>query len=130
MVNKVLLIGNVGGQPTLKTFDNGGKIVNFSLATNETYVNKQGEKVTNTQWHNISFNIPKLAETIEKHVKKGDMLLVEGKINYREYTDKEGQKKYITEVIGESFKFMPTGKSQPKEEQGKGSDEENFGLPF
>lgn len=128
MVNKVLIIGNVGGQPTLKTFDNGGKIVNFSLATNESYKNKQGEKVTNTQWHNVVFNIPKIAETIEKHVKKGDILLVEGKINYRDYTDKEGQKKYITEIIGESFKFMPNGKSNQTEQSQNINQSEDF--PF
>lgn len=121
MVNKVLIIGNVGNDPTLKTFDNGGKIVSFSLATNESYKNKQGEKVTNTQWHNVVFNMPKIVETIEKHVKKGDMILVEGKINYRDYTDKEGQKKYITEIIGESFKFMPNGKSN----QAEGSQSSN-----
>lgn len=95
--NKVLLIGNLGQDPDVKSIDGGKKLARISIATNETYKNAKGEKVTETQWHNaVAWG--KTAEIMEKFLKKGSEVAVEGKLINRNYTDKEGVKKYITEV--------------------------------
>ena len=95
--NKVQLIGNLGMNPEIKTFDGGKKLAKVSIATNETYKNAKGEKVTDTQWHNLVV-WGKLAEVVEKFLKKGSEVAVEGKLLNRNYTDKEGVKRYITEI--------------------------------
>ena len=95
--NKVQLIGNVGQLPEVKTLDNGKKVANLSLATNETYINVTGEKITNTQWHNI-VAWGKSAEIIEDYVKKGDEIAIEGKLQYETYEDKDGKKRYLTKI--------------------------------
>ncbi|HEY6977175.1 MAG TPA: single-stranded DNA-binding protein [Chitinophagaceae bacterium] len=95
--NKVQLIGNLGNAPEVKTLDGGNKLARLSLATNETYKNSKGEKVTETQWHNV-IAWGKTAEIVEKYFTKGIEVLVEGKLINRNYTDKEGVKRYITEV--------------------------------
>ena len=95
--NKVQLIGHLGNPPEIKTLDSGKKLARFSVATNESYVNSQGEKIQETQWHNL-VAWGKLAEVIEKYLNKGSEVVVEGKLLNRTYTDKEGNKKYITEV--------------------------------
>lgn len=95
--NRVQLIGNLGVDPEFKKFDNGKKIAKFSLATSQTYYDNGGEKTTDTQWHNI-VAWGTTAEKVEKYLKKGSSVLVEGKIIYRSYDDKNGQKKYITEI--------------------------------
>lgn len=95
--NKVQLIGNLGQNPEIKTLDGGKKLAKFSIATNESYRNVNGEKVIETQWHNlVAFG--KLAEIIEKYITKGSEVAVEGKITYRTYNDKDGIKKYFTEI--------------------------------
>jgi single-strand DNA-binding protein len=96
--NSVRLIGNVGNNPEVKTFDNDKKVAKFSLATNESYTNNKGEKVQQTMWHNIVAYGP-LVNVIEKHIEKGKQLAVEGKLNYRDYQDKDGQQKSITEIV-------------------------------
>jgi single-strand DNA-binding protein len=95
--NKVQLIGNLGQNPEIKTFDGGKKLVKFSIATNESYRNVNGEKVNETQWHNL-VAWGKLAEIVEKYVTKGSEVAVEGKLTYRTYNDKDGTKKYFTEI--------------------------------
>jgi len=95
--NKVQLIGNLGNAPEVKTLDGGNKLARLSLATNETYKNAKGEKVTETQWHNV-IAWGKTAEIIEKYFTKGLEVMVEGKLINRNYTDKEGVKRYVTEV--------------------------------
>lgn len=97
MRNKVSLIGHVGQDPEVKTFEGDKKMARFSLATNETYKNKQGERVTDTTWHNI-IAWGKLAEIIEKYVKKGSEIAIDGKLVNRSYTDKEGVKRNVTEI--------------------------------
>ena len=97
MRNKVQLIGNLGQNPEVKELNGGKKLAKFSLATNETYRNKAGEKVTDTQWHNL-IAWGKTAEIVEKYVKKGSEIAVEGKLLNRNYTDKEGVKRYVTEI--------------------------------
>ena len=96
--NKVQLIGNLGNTPEIITLDSGKKLAKFSIATNESYKNAQGEKVTETQWHNlIAWN--KTAEIVEKYLEKGKEIAIEGKLTSRSYDDKDGNKKYITEVV-------------------------------
>jgi single-strand DNA-binding protein len=96
--NKVQLIGNLGNDPEIITLESGKKLAKFSLATNESYKNAQGEKVTQTDWHNlIAWN--KTADIIEKYVTKGKEIAIEGKLTNRSYETKEGEKRYITEVV-------------------------------
>ena len=96
--NKVQLIGNLGNNPEIITLESGKKIAKFSIATNETYKNAQGEKITETQWHNvIAWN--KTAEIVEKYLEKGKEVAIEGKLTSRSYDDKEGNKRYITEIV-------------------------------
>ena len=99
--NKVQLIGNLGQNPEVKELNGGKKVAKFSLATNETYRNKAGEKVTDTQWHNL-VAWGKTADIIGKYLKKGSEVAVEGKLLNRTWTDKEGVKRYTTEIqVGE-----------------------------
>ena len=96
--NKVQLIGNLGNSPEIITLDSGKKLAKFSIATNESYKNSQGEKVTDTQWHNIiAWN--KTADIIEKYLEKGNEVAIEGKLTSRSYETKEGEKRYVTEVV-------------------------------
>ena len=96
--NKVQLIGNLGNNPEIITLDSGKKLAKFSIATNDSYKNAQGEKVTETQWHNvIAWN--KTAEIIEKYLEKGKEVAIEGKLTSRSYDDKEGNKRYVTEIV-------------------------------
>lgn len=95
--NKVQLIGNLGQNPEVKELNGGKKVAKFSLATNETYRNKAGEKVTDTQWHNL-VAWGKTADIIGKYLKKGSEVAVEGKLLNRSWTDKEGVKRYTTEI--------------------------------
>ncbi len=96
--NKVSLIGNLGTDPEVKVFDSGKKKVRMSLATSDSYKNTSGEKVEQTQWHNLIL-WGKVAEVAEKYLQKGSELAVEGKLTYRSYEDKDGEKKYITEIV-------------------------------
>ncbi len=95
--NKVNLIGNLGMTPEVKSLDGGQKLAKVSIATNETYKNNKGEKVTETQWHNL-IAWGKVAEVLEKYTKVGSKVAVEGKLVNRQYTDKAGQKRQTTEV--------------------------------
>jgi len=96
--NKVQLIGNLGNNPEIITLDSGKKLAKFSIATNESYKNAQGEKVTETQWHNlIAWN--NTAEIVEKYLEKGKEVAIEGKLTSRSYDDKDGNKRYVTEII-------------------------------
>ena len=95
--NKVQLIGNLGNTPEVKTLDGGKKMARFSVATNETYQDRTGRKETATTWHNI-IAWGKVAEIAEKYLAKGKEVSIEGKLVNRTYEDKEGNKKYITEV--------------------------------
>ena len=96
--NKVQLIGHVGQDPEIKTFEGEKKLASLSIATKEVYKNEKGEKVEETQWHRITA-WGKTADIIEKHVVKGKEIAVDGKLRHRSYDDKNGDKKYITEII-------------------------------
>ncbi len=95
--NKVQLIGNLGKDPEVIELENGGKLAKFSIATNENYKNAKGEKVTDTQWHNI-VAWGKTAEIVENYLTKGKEVAVEGKLVNRSYENKEGEKRYVTEI--------------------------------
>jgi len=94
--NSVQLIGRLGNEPEVRHFDSGKKMATFSLATNETYYNNKGEKVEDTQWHNVVV-WGKKAEVVENYLKKGSEIALEGKLINRSY-EKEGVKKYVTEI--------------------------------
>ena len=96
--NSVQLIGNAGNAPEVKTFENGKKVANLSLAINEVYTNSDGEKIKDIQWHRV-VAFGKTAEIIEKFVTKGKEIAIEGKLSTRSYDDKNGEKRYVTEVI-------------------------------
>ncbi len=95
--NKVQLIGNLGGKPEVKEIEGGKKLAMFNVATSESYRNAEGEKITETQWHRV-VAWGKIAEIAEKYLDKGKEIALEGKLVNRSYTDKDGLKKYITEV--------------------------------
>ena len=100
-MNRITLIGNAGKEPETHVINENSSVTKFSFATNETYKNKSGEKVTETQWHNlVMWN--RLGEIAAKYVKKGDKLAIVGSVKYRDYEDKEGNKRYITEIIWKS----------------------------
>ncbi|MGG8496400.1 single-stranded DNA-binding protein [Tenacibaculum sp. TC6] len=96
--NKVQLIGHLGNNPEIITLESGKKLAKFSLATNETYKNSSGQKVTDTQWHYIvAWN--KTASIVEQFLQKGSEIMIEGKLTSRSFEDKEGNKRYVTEVV-------------------------------
>lgn len=101
-VNKVTLLGRLGKDPEVQYLDNGVSVAKFPMATSEVFKDKTGNRVEQTDWHNIVL-WRGLAETAEKYLKKGSSLYLEGKIRSRSWDDKEGNKKYITEIIGDNF---------------------------
>ena len=132
-VNKVILLGNLGKDPEVRRLDDGRGVANFSLATSETYKNKSGEKVTNTEWHNIVLWSP-LADIAENYLKKGSQVYIEGKISNRSYEDKDGVKKYISEVVGREITLLGRPPEQQENAQNNPSENKNNSdeddLPF
>lgn len=96
--NKVQLIGNLGNAPEIINLESGKKLAKFSIATNESYRNAKGETIKETQWHNL-VAWGKTAEIVEKYLTKGNEVAIEGKLTNRNYEDKDGNKKYFTEVL-------------------------------
>jgi single-strand DNA-binding protein len=115
-VNKVILIGNLGRDPETMTFDNGVKKVTFSLATTESYKNKEGQRVDQTEWHNVVV-WRGLAEVAEKYLKKGAQIYLEGKIKTRSY-EQDGVKKFFTEIYGDQMTMLgsPRGSGESPSE--------------
>ena len=126
-INKVILIGNLGKDPEVRYLESGVAVCNFSIATGETYKDKNsGEKVTHTEWHNIVL-WRGLAEVAEKYLKKGAKIYIEGKLRTRSWQDQEGQTKYTTEILGDNMTMLgkagesstespaPSAPSQPSE---------------
>jgi single-strand DNA-binding protein len=110
-INKVILVGNVGKEPVVRYFDKGVAKATFPLATSETYTNQQGETITSTEWHNIVL-WRALAEVAEKTVKKGSQLYIVGKIKTRSYVDKDGNNKYITEILADTMLVLEKKQGQ------------------
>ena len=98
MKNRVQLIGHVGNDPEIKTFEGGKTVANLTIATNDSYKNDKGEKVEETQWHRL-VAWGKAADIMEKFVTKGKEIAIEGKLTHRSYDDKNGEKRYVTEVV-------------------------------
>ncbi|MCF6242668.1 MAG: single-stranded DNA-binding protein [Bacteroidales bacterium] len=103
-VNKAILVGNVGRDPEVQYVSDNVPVARFTLATSETYKDKNGEKITNTEWHNIVV-WRGLAQVVEKYVKKGSQLYIEGKITHRQY-EKDGVTKYFTEIVANSLQML------------------------
>jgi single-strand DNA-binding protein len=116
--NKVQLIGNLGKLPEIRTTESGKKMARFSIATNDTYRNASGKNESKTSWHNV-IAWGKLAEIAEKYLTKGREVAVTGKLVHRNYTDKNGIKRYVTEVVLNELLMLGGGKSQnePVEQQ-------------
>jgi single-strand DNA-binding protein len=110
-INKVILVGNVGKDPVIRYFDKGVAKATFPMATSETYTNQQGETITTTEWHNIVL-WRALAEVAEKTVKKGTQLYIVGKIKTRSYVDKDGNNKYITEILADTMLVLERKQGQ------------------
>jgi single-strand DNA-binding protein len=104
-VNKVILVGNVGKDPETRYLDEGTAISKFPMATSETYRNRDGERVSTTEWHNVVL-WRGLAQVAEKYVRKGTQLYIEGRIKTRSYDDQDGNKRYITEIVGDQMQLL------------------------
>jgi len=126
-INKVILVGNVGKDPVVRYFDKGVAKATFPLATSETYTNQQGETITSTEWHNIVL-WRALAEVAEKTVRKGAQIYIVGKIKTRTYVDKDGNNKYITEILADTLllleKKQSTGYSAGQTDSGRNETED------
>jgi single-strand DNA-binding protein len=113
--NSVRLIGNLGQDPDTKTLDNGKRVTNFTMATDESYKNAEGQKVSETTWHNIvAWN--GLADRADRFLKKGHEVAVEGRLVYRSYEDKKGVTRYVTEVVLNEILLLRNFKNKEKEE--------------
>ncbi len=120
-LNKVMLIGNLGKDPEVKTFEGGNSLARFPIATSESYTNRQtNEKMTSTEWHNIVLR-RRLVEIAEKHLHKGDKVFIEGKIKTRSWEDNKGDRKYFTEVHADNMTMLGTVRK---------TDEENVGSTY
>jgi single-strand DNA-binding protein len=136
-INKVILVGNLGKDPEVRTLENGAKVANFTLATSESYKNREGQRVTQTEWHNIVL-WRGLAEIAEKYLRKGNQVYIEGKIKTRSWDDKDGVKRYTTEILGDNLTMLGSRRDSeenaaaPSENDAPDSDagEENDDLPF
>ena len=133
MVNKVILIGNLGKDPEVRYLENGTCVANYPIATSENYKDKQGNKVENTEWHNI-VAWRKVGEISEKYLKKGSRIYVEGKLQTRSWEGENGEKKYRTEIVINQLTMLSSKDSQPQENSKQTSPamEEDFSddLPF
>lgn len=115
-INKVILVGHVGQDPELRYTGSGTAVANFSLATSESYKDKEGELVEKTEWHRV-VAWSRLGEIIAEYVKKGSKLYIEGKIQTRQYEDKDGNTKYATEIVAREMQMLDSrGGSAPSDE--------------
>ena len=136
-VNKVILVGNLGKDPEVRYLDSGIAVANFSLATTENYKNKQGEKVSQTEWHNIVL-WRGLAEVAEKWLKKGSSVYIEGKIRTNKWEDKEGNTRYNTEILADNMTMLGNRINSDVSDKNdsktaseiKSVNDENDDLPF
>jgi single-strand DNA-binding protein len=110
-VNKTILLGNLGKDPELKFLPNGDAVCNFSIATTDSWKDKAGQKQEKTEWHNVVL-YRKLAEIAGEYLRKGSSVYVEGSLQTRKWTNKEGQERYTTEVIGNSMQMLGSKSSQ------------------
>jgi len=125
-VNKVILVGNVGADPEVRYIESNTPVCNLRIATSESYKNRSGEKVTTTEWHTVVL-WRGLAEIAEKYVKKGMQLYIEGKIRTRSWDDKDGNKRYTTEIIADVLQLLGKreGAEPPRQDDGPQTDKQN-----
>ncbi|MFN9798731.1 MAG: single-stranded DNA-binding protein, partial [Bacteroidota bacterium] len=125
-VNKVILVGNLGKDPEMKNFENGGSLVNLSLATSETYKNQQtGERETKTEWHRLVIRRPQLSEIAMKYLKKGMSIFIEGKLVTRSWM-KDNVTQYITEIVVDDFTML--GSKAGSDHESQSSDQGNVSI--
>ncbi|MGH7578300.1 MAG: single-stranded DNA-binding protein [Longimicrobiales bacterium] len=142
-LNKVMLIGNVGAEPEIRTVGSGTKIAKVSLATNRTFTDRAGQQQEKTEWHRLTF-WSRLADIVEQYVHKGDRLYVEGRLEYSQSEDDQGNTRYFTDIIaqemvmlgqqtggmGPSYDSPPAPRRQPAGEPAKPFDADDDDLPF
>ncbi len=135
-INKVILVGHLGKDPEVRNLEGGAKVANFSLATTESYTNKEGKRVDQTEWHNIAV-WRGLADVAEKYLTKGKQVYLEGKIRSRSYDDKEGVKRYTTEIVADTFTMLgkkeegsSNGVAEKSETYSNNTSEAEGDLPF
>ncbi len=134
-VNKVILIGNLGKDPEVRYLDSGVAVANFSLATTENYRNKEGERVSQTEWHNVVL-WRGLAEIAEKYLKKGSSVYIEGRIRNRKWEDKEGNTRYNNEILADNMTMLGGRSNDSSQDIGsnqntsKSADSSENDLPF
>ncbi|PJJ48762.1 single-stranded DNA-binding protein [Hymenobacter chitinivorans] len=139
-INKVILVGNLGKDPEVRHLEGGSSVAHFTLATNDYYKDKSGNRVERTEWHNITA-WRGLAEMAEKYLKKGQQIYVEGKLRTRQYQDKDNQTRYITEIVADEISMLGgrpqgdgqangQGQEQPAEAQTFRQEPEIDQLPF
>lgn len=143
-VNKVIIVGNLGTDPEVRTLTSGAKVARLNIATSESYTNREGQKVTNTEWHKV--NVWRgLADIAERYLSKGSSVYVEGKLRTRSYDDKDGVTRYVTEIEGDNMTMLggrgdasqpAAPSSQPSQESSSKpaappvADVEDDDLPF
>ncbi len=134
-INKVILIGNLGQDPEIRSTSNGSSVANVSLATSESWTDKQsGEKVEKTEWHRVVF-FNRLAEIVQQYVHKGDKLYIEGKLQTRKWQDQSGQDRYSTEIVANQMQMLggqpqAQQRQQPAEPQYQPKPQDDpFGSP-
>ncbi len=147
-VNKVILIGNLGADPEVRTLTSGAKVARIRIATSESYTNREGERVTNTEWHSVNL-WRGLADIAERYLKTGNTVYIEGKLRTRSYDDKEGVTRYVTEIEADNMTMLggrndggqgqsqpqsqsqsqPKSQSSPASSDG-GTDSDDDDLPF
>ncbi len=123
-VNKVILVGNLGKDPELKYLEGNIARANFSMATSEFHKDKNGNKIEQTEWHNIVL-WRSMAESAEKILKKGTQIYLEGKIQTRQWIDKDGNKRSVTEIVGESFLVLQKKENSPNQNSSNLNDASN-----
>lgn len=138
-VNKVILLGNLGKDPETKYMSNGEAVTNITLATTETWKDKNGEKQEKTEWHRVTF-YRKLAEIAGQYLKKGSQVYIEGRLETRKWTDKSGVERYTTEIIAHEMKMTGSKpgqseqrqpeKAAPKQNSGSGFEDMDDDIPF
>ena len=133
-VNKVILVGNLGRDPEIRSFQNGGRVANLSIATSENWKDRTtGERKEKTEWHRVAIFNDRLVDVVEKYLKKGAKVYIEGQLETRKWTDQQGQERYTTEVVLRQFRgelTMLDGRSGGGAGMGGGGDDfEEAGAP-
>ena len=132
MLNKIQIIGRLGQHPETRSTQNNTTVTNLSVATSERYKNKQGEQIENTEWHRVTA-WDRLGEICRDYLKKGSLVYIEGKVQTRDYEDKDGVKRYVTEIIAREMKMLdskPTGEPEKAKPEPIVDEDGNDTLPF